>query len=110
MQQIFPAAGALAPVAGELVARGYGRTEEYAADRHGVDILRRAGYSKDTMLNSLSWIRRVSGNSGGGFLATHPALDDRIASTVLLPIWNSGDRGLTEFSTHWASNPPSGCR
>jgi Zn-dependent protease with chaperone function len=80
LQQIFPAAGALAPVAGELVARGYGRTEEYAADRHGVDILRRAGYSKDTMLNSLSWIRRVSGDSGGGFLATHPALDDRIAT------------------------------
>jgi predicted Zn-dependent protease len=80
LQQMFPAAGALAPVAGELVARGYGRTEEYAADRHGVDILRRAGYSKDTMLNSLNWIRRVSGDSGGGFLATHPALDDRIAT------------------------------
>jgi predicted Zn-dependent protease len=80
LQQMFPAAGALAPVAGELVARGHGRTEEYAADRHGVDILRRAGYSKDTMLNSLNWIRRVSGDSGGGFLATHPALDDRIAT------------------------------
>jgi len=81
LQQLFPAAGALAPVAGELVARGYGRTEEFAADRHGVEILRRAGYSKDTMLDALSWIRRVSGdNGGGGFLSTHPALDDRIAT------------------------------
>ena len=80
LQQLFPAAGAVAPIAGELVARGYGRTEEFAADRHGVDILRRAGYSKDTMLDSLTWIRRVSGDSGGGFLATHPALDDRIAT------------------------------
>jgi Zn-dependent protease with chaperone function len=80
LQQLFPAAGALAPVAGELVARSYGRTEEYAADRHGVEILRRAGYSKDTMLSSLTWIRRVSGDRGGGFLSTHPALDDRIAT------------------------------
>ena len=81
LQQIFPASGLLAPVAGELVARGYGRTEEYAADRHAVDILRRAGYSKDTLIDSLTWIRRVSGNSGGGgFLSTHPAIDDRIAT------------------------------
>ena len=80
LQQLFPAAGVLAPIAGELVARGYGRTEEYAADRHGVDILRRAGYSKDTMLDALTWIRRVSGSAGGGFLSTHPGLDERIAT------------------------------
>jgi predicted Zn-dependent protease len=80
LQQLFPAAGALAPVAGELVARSYGRSEEFAADRHGVEILQRAGYSKETMLDALTWIRRVSGDNGGGFLSTHPALDDRIAT------------------------------
>ena len=80
LQQLFPVAGVFAPIAGELVARGYGRTEEYAADRHGVDILRRAGYSKDTMLDALIWIRRVSGSAGGGFLSTHPGLDERIAT------------------------------
>jgi Zn-dependent protease with chaperone function len=80
LQSLFPAAGALAPIAGELVARGYSRSEEYDADKHGVEILRRVGYSKDTMLNSLTWIRRNSGGGGGGFLSTHPALDDRIAT------------------------------
>ena len=85
LQQLFPAAGVLAPIAGELVARGYGRTEEYAADRHGVDILRRAGYSKDTMLDALTWIRRVSGSAGGGFLSTHPGLDERIATIEKMP-------------------------
>ncbi|HLN86323.1 MAG TPA: M48 family metallopeptidase [Candidatus Limnocylindrales bacterium] len=80
LQQLFPGAGAIAPIAGELVARGYGRSEEYAADKHGVEILRRAGYDKDTMLDALSWIRRASGDSGGGFLSTHPGLDDRIAT------------------------------
>ncbi len=85
LQQLFPAAGVLAPIAGELVARGYSRSEEYEADRHGVDILRRAGYSKETMLDALIWIRSVSGNSGGGFLSTHPGIDDRIATIERLP-------------------------
>ena len=79
LQQLFPATGAIGPIAGTLIARGYGRKEEYEADRHGVDILRRAGYSKDTMIDALNWIRRVSDAAGGGFLSTHPALDDRIA-------------------------------
>ena len=85
LQQLFPGAGAIAPIAGELVARGYGRSEEYAADKHGVEILRRAGYDKSTMLDALSWIRRTSGDAGGGFLSTHPALDDRIATIQRLP-------------------------
>lgn len=85
LQQLFPAAGALAPVAGELIARGYGRTEEYAADRHGVEILRRAGYSKETMLDALTWVRRVAGSGGGGFLSTHPGIDDRIATIERMP-------------------------
>lgn len=80
LQQLFPAAGVLAPVAGTLIARGYGRTEEYAADRHGIDILRRAGYPKEVLLDTLAWIRRTSGDQGGGFLSTHPAIDDRIAA------------------------------
>ena len=80
LQQLFPGAGAVAPIAGELVARGYGRSEEYAADKHGVEILRRAGYHKGAMLDALHWIRRGSGDGGGGFLSTHPALDDRIAT------------------------------
>jgi Zn-dependent protease with chaperone function len=81
LQQLFPAAGVLVPIVGELGMRAYGRNEEYAADRHAVDILRRAGYPKENLVNALTWIRRVSGNGGGGgFLSTHPALDDRIAT------------------------------
>jgi predicted Zn-dependent protease len=80
LQQLFPAGALIGPVAGTLIARGYGRTEEYQADQHGVEILQRAGYSKQTMIDALSWVRTVSGNEGGGgFLSTHPALDDRIA-------------------------------
>ncbi|MGE5305986.1 MAG: M48 family metalloprotease [Alphaproteobacteria bacterium] len=79
LQQLFPGSGALTPIAGTLIARSYGRKEEYEADRHAVEILQRAGYSKNTMIDTLTWIRRVAGTNGGGFLSTHPALDDRIA-------------------------------
>jgi Zn-dependent protease with chaperone function len=78
LQQLFPGAGALAPIAGELIARSYSRNEEYAADRHALDILRQSGYPKDDLIDALTWIRRTSGSGRGGFLSTHPAIDDRI--------------------------------
>ena len=68
----------LTPIAGALITRGYSRQEEYAADRHGVDLLRGAGYSKDVMINTLTWLLQTEGASEGGFLATHPGTQERI--------------------------------
>ena len=85
LERFFPGSSALTPIAGTLIARGYGRTEEYAADQHGVDILRRAGYPAEIMVDTLNWLRGISGDSGGGFLATHPAIDQRIAALRKLP-------------------------
>jgi predicted Zn-dependent protease len=79
LEQIIPGSSAVTPIAGSLIARGYSRNEEYAADRHGVEILQRAGYSKDVLINALNWVSRTSGGGGGGFLSTHPATEDRIA-------------------------------
>jgi Zn-dependent protease with chaperone function len=78
LDQLVPGSSAVTPIAGELIVRGYSRREEYEADRHGVELLRRTGRSKDVMVNTLTWLRQTSGPSGGGFLATHPATDDRI--------------------------------
>lgn len=78
LEQIIPGSSAITPIAGTLIARGYSRTEEYEADRHGVEILRRAGYSREVMINTLMWVMRASGDGGGGFLSTHPATRDRI--------------------------------
>jgi predicted Zn-dependent protease len=80
LEQLLPGSSAVTPIAGSLIARGYSRNEEYAADRHGVEILRRAGYSKDVLINALTWVTRATGGGGGGgFLSTHPATEDRIA-------------------------------
>lgn len=78
LEEFIPGSKAITPIAGTLIARGYSRSEEYEADRHGVEILRRAGYSKEVMIDALAWVRRTSGNSGGGFLSTHPAIPERI--------------------------------
>jgi predicted Zn-dependent protease len=81
LEQIIPGAGAIAPLAGTLIARGHSRTEEYAADRHAIVLLHRIGYPPDVMIDTLSWIQRSSGDQhAGSFLSTHPALNDRISA------------------------------
>ena len=82
LEQLFPGSSAVTPIAGALIANSYSRSEELEADRHGVEILRRAGYSKDVMINTLTWLLQSSGgdSGGGGFLSTHPATQDRITA------------------------------
>jgi Zn-dependent protease with chaperone function len=78
LEQLIPGSSAVTPIAGTLVARKHSRSEELAADRHAVEILRRAGHSKEVLINALAWVTRTSGDGGGGFLSTHPATADRI--------------------------------
>src|SRR5258705_112785 len=70
----------LKPVPGTLISRAYGRHEEYQADAHGAEILKRAGYSPKVMEQTLTWLLNTEGGSEGGFFSTHPATDDRIAA------------------------------
>ncbi len=78
LDQIIPGAGRVVPVAGALIQSKYSRSEEYQADRHGVELLQRVGRNKDVMINTLTWLMNTSGDSGGGFLSTHPATGERI--------------------------------
>jgi Zn-dependent protease with chaperone function len=78
LDQIFPGAGAIAPIAGQLVMNKYTQSEEYAADRHGMTILEKAGMPPTIMADTLTWLMRTDGGSSGGFFATHPATGDRI--------------------------------
>jgi Zn-dependent protease with chaperone function len=79
LDQIIPGSGALTPIAGQLIARGYSRREEYQADAHGADLLQRIGQpGKQVMIDTLSWLLATEGGSRGGFFATHPATGERI--------------------------------
>jgi predicted Zn-dependent protease len=79
LEQLFPGSSVVTPLAGALIANSYSRSEELEADRHGVEILRRAGYSKEVMIDTLTWLTRTSGgDTGGGFLSTHPGTEARI--------------------------------
>ena len=80
LDQINPLAGAIVPVAGDLlVAKPHSRQAEYEADAHAVTILRRSGVDgKTIMTNTLTWLKQTAGSSKGGFFSTHPGSDDRI--------------------------------
>jgi predicted Zn-dependent protease len=83
LDQLLPGTGEVASqlgqVAGKYYLASYSRQEELAADAHGAEILRRAGYDgRKTMIDTLSWLKRTTGEGGGGFFATHPETGDRI--------------------------------
>jgi len=78
LDQIVPGSGALTPIAGQLLMNKYSQSEEYAADRHGMEILQKAGMSPDIMPATLTWLMQTEGGSGGGFFSNHPATGDRI--------------------------------
>jgi Zn-dependent protease with chaperone function len=86
LDQLIPGSGAITPIAGALIARGHSRQEEYEADRHGVQLLKRIGRGKEVMINTLTWLMRTSGSSGqGGFFSTHPGTGDRVEALRRLP-------------------------
>jgi putative metalloprotease len=85
LEQVIPQAAIITPIAGTLITRAHSRSEELAADRHAVTLLRRVGSSKESLENTLAWLQRSSGGDGGGWFATHPGTDDRIQALRELP-------------------------
>jgi predicted Zn-dependent protease len=77
LEQLLPGSAAIAPIAGTLISNNYTRPLELQADRHAVALLERAGYSKRTMIDTLAWLMRRTGDSGG-VLSSHPATSERI--------------------------------
>lgn len=77
LERLFPGSSSLTPIAGSLITNRYTRPLELDADRHAVTLLRRAGYSKQTMIAALMWLRDRTADSGG-VLSSHPAISERI--------------------------------
>jgi predicted Zn-dependent protease len=78
LDQIIPGSGAVAAIPGKILMNRYTQSEEYAADRHGVEILQKAGMSPSIMADTLTWLMQTEGSSSGGFFSTHPATAERI--------------------------------
>jgi putative metalloprotease len=86
LEQVFPKAAIITPIAGTLIARKYSRSEELEADKHAVTLLRRVGSSKESLENTLPWLLRTTGGEdGGGWFSTHPGTSERIQALRQLP-------------------------
>ena len=78
LEELFPGSSSLTPLAGTLISNTYTRPLELEADRHAVTLLERAGYSKNTMIDTLTWLERCNGDTGDSILSSHPATSERI--------------------------------
>lgn len=62
-----------------LTNSGYGRSLESEADKTAVTLLQKSGYNAEGLVRVLTRLKAKSGTAHGGFFATHPDTDERIA-------------------------------
>lgn len=106
------AAGAFVPGAGYLVQgatslglKAYSRNQESEADALAIKILLDAGKPEWSLRYALETLRQRTGGSSGGWLSTHPAMDERIASQPPLDIAE-----VRRICGSAPTDPPAACR
>lgn len=67
--------GSIEDVFKTMVTNGYSRSQEYAADKYGAELLKRAGYNSSAMVTLMD--RLAQSHATGGMLHTHPSPADR---------------------------------
>ena len=79
---IVPGASLLDLLVNPLVVRAYTRDQEIAADLKGADILGALGYDapRRAVADALLEASKVNGARHGGWLATEPTLEERLAA------------------------------
>jgi Zn-dependent protease with chaperone function len=78
---VVPGASLIDLVASPLIVRAFTRDQEIAADLKAVEVLRDMGYQapRRAMADALRAAAKVNGRPRGGWLATEPALEDRLS-------------------------------
>lgn len=71
-------AGGLALVGGQLIGLGYSRGDEADADHYGFEFYIRAGWDPQQFGNFFKTLADKGGDSGPGFLSSHPTLSSRV--------------------------------
>jgi len=64
-----------------LVVKGYGRGDEYEADKLAIACLQASGYDPTEFRNLLESLNGCQEKESGGIFSTHPNMVDRIAKT-----------------------------
>ncbi len=59
--------------------KGYSKETEFEADQLGLEIMAGAGYDPTAFVSFLGELKKHADTGKGGFYATHPSADDRIA-------------------------------
>ena len=79
---LVPGAGLLDLLVNPLIVRAYTRDQEIAADLKGADILGAMGYDapRRVVADALREAAKVNGAPRGGWLATEPTLEERVAA------------------------------
>jgi Zn-dependent protease with chaperone function len=77
---MVPGAGLIDILTNPLIVRAFTRDQEIAADLKAVEVLRDMGYTapRRVMADALRAAAKVNGAPRGGWLATEPALEDRL--------------------------------
>ena len=63
-----------------LVKNGYSQAQEFEADREAAALLAASGYNPQALVEMLRILQGVQASQMGGFNATHPSPNERIAS------------------------------
>lgn len=71
--------GAMDDMLDSLLVKGYSRDTEFNADRHGLEILVKAGYHGGAFVSYLTRLSKHQATGGGGMSATHPKAAERVA-------------------------------
>jgi predicted Zn-dependent protease len=73
-------AGSVDDVVKTLLVKGYGREQEMAADQSALTYLQRLGYNPYALTDFQERLaKEQTGGAGGGILATHPGMNERVA-------------------------------
>ena len=77
---VVPGASLIDLITNPLIVRAFTRDQEIAADLKAVEVLRDMGYPapRRAMADALRAAAKVNGRPRGGWLATEPALEDRL--------------------------------
>jgi predicted Zn-dependent protease len=97
-QQVVELAGllgdAVQDITTDLLVKGYSREQELEADRTAAQYLESSGYARAALESYLSRLAGEGSGGGGGWFATHPSPQDRVAELGAAPGGLSPDRAL----------------